>query len=175
MPKYGTSLQLDGSRLLTPGKNNNLEHLLDTSFADLLKTENLHGSNSYGCLGMYLEDMQLLRDMLTELWYYWDEDEDWQEDEDCQEDGDMFEDYKASEHCSTHSSPEAQDELMERSEGLVFFFGERYTIGLNGRGWAYRCELEDMLQTYEDRLCAYRKYVDGLTTAAIAQILLLQE
>ena len=170
MPKHGSSLQLDGSRLLTPGAHNDLDHFLCHSFADLLKTEHLQASNSYHSLGIYLEDMQLLRDMLNELSYYWDEDEDYEEyqgDEDWPEDWDMFEDYKASEHCSTHSSPEAQDELMERSEGLVFFFGERYTIGLNGRGWAYRCELEDTLQQYEDRLRDYRKYVDALTTATI--------
>jgi len=109
--------------------------------------------------------MQLLRDMLDELLYYWDEDGDWLEDGPA--DWDMFEDYKASEHCSAHSSPEAQDALMERSGGYVFFFGERYTVGCGGRGWAYRCELEDTLQQYEDRLRDYRKYVQDLQTAAI--------
>jgi len=79
----------------------------------------------------------------------------------------MFETYKADEHCSTHSSPEAQDALMERSGGYVFFFGKVYSLGWGGRRWAYKCELEDTLQKYEDRLCEYRKYVDGLMTAAV--------
>ena len=161
MPRHGSSLQLDGSRLLTPGEYNHLDHFLCHSFADLLKTEHLHDNKSYHSLSIYLEDKQLLRDMLNELSYYWDEDEDYPEDEN------MFEDYKASEHCSTNSSPEAQDALMERSGGYAFFFGELYTLGLGweDRRWAYKCELEDTLQMYEDRLCEYRKYVDGLTTA----------
>jgi len=189
MPKHGTRLQLDGSRLLTPGKFNDLEHFLRMSFADL--SESAHRSGHL-TLGMYFEDMQILRDMLNELKYYfegdWDypEDGDYQEDlqedlqedreyqedlqEDLQEDGDyqedlqedMFEDYKASEHCSTHSSPEAEDALMERSGGYVFFFGEVYSLGLYGRRWAYKCELEDTLQRHEDRLRDYSKYVDGL-------------
>jgi len=108
--------------------------------------------------------------MLNELKYYFEGDWDYQEDVDYQEDGDyqedlqedMFEDYKASEHCSTHSSPEAEDALMERSGGYVFFFGEVYSLGLYGRRWAYKCELEDTLQRHEDRLRDYSKYVDGL-------------
>jgi len=174
MPRHGSRLQLDGSTLLTPGAYNDLDHFLCHSFADLLKTEHAHDSQSYHTLGIYLEDMQLLRDMLNELSYYWDEDEDCEEykgNEAWPEDWDMFEEYKASEHCSTHSSPEAQDALMERSGGYVFFFGEVYSLGWEGRRWAYRCELEDTLQQYEDRLCEYRKYcvstasTDGLTTA----------
>ena len=161
MPRHGSRLQLDGSRLLTPGEYNRRDHFLRTSFADLLETEHLPASNSYQSLGIYLEDMQILRDMLKELWYYFEEVEDSQEDED------MFEAYKADEHCSTHSSPEAQDALMERSGGYVFFFGKVYSLGWGGRRWAYKCELEDTLQKYEDRLCEYRKYVDGLMTAAV--------
>ena len=122
MPKHGTRLQLDGSRLLTPGKFNDLEHFLRMSFADL--SESAHRSGHL-TLGMYFEDMQILRDMLNELKYYFEGDWDYQEDVDYQEDGDyqedlqedMFEDYKASEHCSTHSSPEAEDALMQRSGG----------------------------------------------------------
>jgi hypothetical protein len=76
----------------------------------------------------------------------------------------MFEYYKASKHCSTHSSPEAEDALMQRSGGYVFFFGEVYSLGLYGRRWAYKCELEDTLQIHEDRLHDYRAYVDGLAT-----------
>jgi len=128
-----------------------------------LKTELLHDHKGYHSLGDYLEDMQVLRDMLNELSYYWDEDEDYPEDEF------MFEEYKASVHCSTHSSPEAQDALMERSGGYVFFFGEVYSLGWGHRRWAYKCELEDTLQMYEDRLCEYRKYVDGLPTATASR------
>jgi len=175
MPKHGTRLQLDGSRLLTPGKFNDLEHLLRMSFADLSESADRSGHIT---LGMYFEDMQILRDMLNELKYYFEGDWDYPEDGDCQEDlqedpqedgdyqedlqEDMFEDYKASEHCSTHSSPEAEDARMERSGGYVFFFGEVYSLGLYGRRWAYKCELEDTLQRHEDRLRDYRKYVDGL-------------
>jgi hypothetical protein len=110
--------------------------------------------------------------MLQELEYYFDEDGDcqvvgdYQQGRDSQEDlqYDMFEYYKASKHCSTHSSPEAEDALMQRSGGYVFFFGEVYSLGLYGRRWAYKCELEDTLQIHEDRLHDYRAYVDGLAT-----------
>ena len=128
MPKHGSSLQLDGSRLLTPGGYEHLDYFLRTSFADLLETAHLPANDSRPNLGMYLEHMQILRDMLKELCYYFEEDEDYQEDdyqedyqedsreddyqeedqedEDYQEDEDMFEYYKAGEHCSTHSSPQ---------------------------------------------------------------------
>jgi len=175
MPKHGTCLQLEGSRLLTPGRSNNLEHYLRMSFADLLRTAHLWANGSHLNLGMYLEDMQILRDMLQELEDYFDEDADRQVEWDYQEHGDehedlaydMFEYYKASEHCSTHSSPEAEDALMERSGGYVFFFGDVYTLGHGGRRWAYKCELEDTLQRHEDRLREYRRYVQDLPTAAI--------
>ena len=189
MPKHGSSLQLDGSRLLTPGGYEHLDYFLRTSFADLLETAHLPANDSRPNLGMYLEHMQILRDMLKELCYYFEEDEDYQEDdyqedyqedsreddyqeddqedEDYQEDEDMFEYYKAGEHCSTHSSPEAEDALMERSNGYIFFFGGIYSLGWGGRRWAYRCELEDTLQRYEDRMRDYRMYVDGLATATI--------
>jgi len=172
MPKHGTSLQLEGSRLLTYDRSNSLEHYLRMSFADLLRTAHLRADESHLNLGMYLEDMKILRDMLKELEYYFDEDADrqvhgdYQEGRDSQEDleYDMFEYYKASKHCSTHSSPEAEDALMARSGGDVFFFGEVYSLGLYGRRWAYKCELEDTLQFHEDRLRDYRTYVDGLAT-----------
>ena len=183
MPRHGSSLQLDGSRLLTPGGDDHLDHFLRTSFEDLFKTAHLPASYSRPNLGMYLEDMQILRDMLKKLCCYFEEDEDYQEDdyqEDYQEDEDceedeyifeyyeyMFENYKAGEHCSTHSSPEAEDALMQRSGGYVFFFGGIYSLGCGGRRWAYRCELEDTLQQYEDRLRDYRRYVQDLQTAAI--------
>jgi len=117
--------------------------------------------------GDYQEDLQ--EDLQEDREYQEDLQEDLQEDGDYQEDlqEDMFEDYKASEHCSTHSSPEAEDALMERSGGYVFFFGEVYSLGLYGRRWAYKCELEDTLQRHEDRLRDYRKYVQDLQTAAI--------
>jgi len=157
MPRHGCRLQLDGSELLTPGEHNHLDHFLRTAFADLSETEHLPANNSRLSLGIYVEDIQILKDMLKDLCFCFD----------YKEDEDMFEEYKAGEHCSRHSSPEAQDALMERSGGHVFFFGPVYSLGVHGRRWAYKCELEDMLQTYEDRLCAYRKYVDGLTTATI--------
>jgi len=104
--------------------------------------------------------MEILKDMLKELWFCFD----------YKEDEDMFKHYKASKHCSTFSSPEAQDALMERSGGYVFFFGPVYSLGWYRRRWAYKCELEDTLQMYEDRLCDYCKYVDGLTTATISNV-----
>jgi len=172
MPKHGTRLQLDGSRLLTPDRCNELEYWLRMSFADLSQSAHRPG---YHSLEMYLENIQILRDMLKELEYYFDEDADrlvvgdCQAGRDSQEDleYDMFEYYKASRHCSTHSSPEAEDALMERSGGYVFFFGEVYSLGLYGRRWAYKCELQDTLQRHEDRLRDYRKYVQDLQTAAI--------
>lgn len=172
MPKHGTCLQLEGSRLLTADRFNELEYWLRTSFADLSQNAHCRGLHS---LQVYLTNMQMLRDMLEELEYYFEEDgdrqvcSDYQEDRDNQEHllYDMFEYYKTSKHCSTHSSPEAEDALMERSGGYVFFFGEVYSLGLYGRRWAYKCELEDTLQRHEDRLRDYREYVDGLTTATI--------
>jgi hypothetical protein len=169
MPKHGTSLQLEGSRLLTYDRSNNLAHYLRMSFADLLRTAHLRADDSHLNLGMYLQDMKILRNMLEQLEYYFDEDGvvgDYQEGRDSQEDleYDMFEYYKASKHCATHSSPEAEDALMERSGGYVFFFGEVYSLGLYGRRWAYKCELEDTLQLHEDRLRDYRTYADGLAT-----------
>jgi len=141
---------------MTPDEDNSLDRFLRTSFDDLLATA--HKLNrSPPCLATYVDDIKTLKEMLKDVWSCFD----------YQEDADMFENYKASEHCSTHSSREEQDALMERSEGYVFFFGGVYCLGEGGRDWAYKCELEDTLQIYEDRLRDYREYVEGLTTATI--------
>ena len=156
MPMHGSRLQLDGSRLLTPGEHNSLDEFLRTSFVDLMATAH-EVNTSLPCIATYLDDIETLQGMLMELEYCFD----------YTEDEHMFEEYKSDTHCSIHSSPEAEDALMERSEGYVFFFGGRYSIGDGGRSWAYKCELEDTLQKYEDRMRDYREYVEGLTTANI--------
>jgi len=104
MAKHGTRLQLHGSRLLTPagpGKQTQLENFLRRTFESLLETAHHRAFSESECLATYLYRMEILGDMLKELGFCFD----------CEADEKMFEDYKASEHCSTHSSPVTQDAL----------------------------------------------------------------
>jgi len=155
MPLHGSRLQLDGSRLLDPIGKKDLQNFMQRSFASILATEHVCGCEN---LGTYINNIETLTEMMQNL-------------DNCFDDADdeaLFEEYKASEHCTEHSSPEAQDALMERSRGSVFFFGEVYSSGPGhfGRTWAYKCEIEDELHMYQNRLDEYYHHIRSAQTAA---------
>ena len=154
MPRHGSRLQLDGSRLLDPIGKKALHNFMQRSFDSILATAHVRGCEN---LDTYIANIETLTEMMKNLGNCFDH----------PHDEAMFEEYKASRHCAEYSSPDAQDALMERSRGIVFFFGEVYSIGpgLFGRTWAYKCEIQEELHRYQHRLDEYYNHTKSLQTA----------
>jgi len=144
----GTRLQLDGSRALDEDGKKNLLHFLETRLCSLH-----NGSHSMlKTLKPHVDTLATLKEMLTKVEIY----------NKYQADAQTFLDYKASNHCWLHSSPDIENNLMKRSGGLVFFFGKCYSLGIHGRRWAYKCEIQKAIHAYESKFAEYNMYVESL-------------
>ena len=146
MPLCGTRLQLDGSRALNEDGKKSLLNFLETRLCDFHNGSQL----KLKTLKPYVDTLATLKEMLTKVESY----------NKYQAVAQIFLDYKASNHCWLHSSPEIENKLMQRSCGLVFFFRECYSLGFYGRRWAYKCEIQKAIHAYESKLAQYNLYSD---------------
>jgi len=134
-----------------------LHQFLSRSFPSIQATAHWPSHSDYLSLADYKLMVKDLAEMLQNLTFCF---------EYCYHEN-MFNEYKASKHCLENSSPEDEDALMASSSGHVFWLGDVYSLGVSGRRWAYKCELEDTLHAYHHKLKEHYKYSKGLTVEAV--------
>jgi len=150
MPRHGTQLQLDASRLFDRVGKQGIQEFMQRSLSSIFSTKDCAARGRYDCLATYKQDVVALKDMLSSV-------------EPCFHHSGgggrlIFRKYKFSKHCADNSTPANEDQMLARSDNNVFFLGDTYSLGPQGRRFVYQCELQETLSVYQRKLDDYNRY-----------------